>query len=99
MLIAEGIAVFEYRLDYDVCRGGGSGRRREEVGRQSRVVTLVDIPPNAVANRELELKIVFFPTKPARLDVAGNAAAAADESPVDEMTVIECECRTDQAAE
>jgi len=80
MLIAEGIAVFEYRLDYDVCRGGGSGRRREEVGRQSRVVTLVDIPPNAVANRELELKIVFFPTKPARLDVAGNAAAAAANS-------------------
>ncbi|MGA7260919.1 MAG: hypothetical protein WBX30_08520, partial [Stellaceae bacterium] len=43
-----------------------------------RVVALVDIPSNAVANRELELKVVLLPTEPARFDVAGNAAAAAN---------------------
>jgi hypothetical protein len=45
------------------------------------------------------LKVVPVPTEPTRFDVAGNTAAIADECPVDEMTVIDCECRTDQAAE
>src|SRR5205823_2358238 len=97
VLVTEGIAVSEQRSDYDVCGGGGAGRNREVVGRQCRAVTLVDIPPNAVANRELELKVVFCPTKPARFDVAGDAAAVTDECPVDKPAVVECECRTHHA--